>query len=142
MARILVVDDEPDVLLFVRIYLEGAGHETVLAADGERALEHLDAHPVDLVLLDVCMPVMDGWSVLETINERVGQAGGTRVVVISGRPAPGDLRRAFELGAADYVRKPFEPEQLVEAVHAALSRTDEEHATHRARALHPGLAEE
>jgi DNA-binding response OmpR family regulator len=140
VARILVVDDEPDVLLFVRIYLEAAGHQTVLAADGERALELLDADPIDLVLLDVCMPVMDGWSVLEAINAR--RAGAARVVVISGRPAPGDLRRAFELGAADYMRKPFDPDQLLEGVNAVLSRTDEEHATHRARALHPGLAEE
>ena len=140
MARILVVDDEPDVLLFARIYLEAAGHQTILAADGERALEHLDADPVDLVLLDVCMPVMDGWTVLEAIDAR--SAGAARVVVISGRPAPGDLRRAFELGAADYVRKPFDPDQLLEAVNTVLSRSDEEHATHRARALHPGLAEE
>ncbi len=136
MARILVVDDEPDILLFLRIHLTAAGHETVLAADGEQALERLEQESLDLVLLDVCMPVMDGWSVLESIR------GPTRVVVISGRPAPGDLRRAFELGAADYVRKPFLPEELVEAVTAALARSDEEHARHRARALHPGLAEE
>jgi DNA-binding response OmpR family regulator len=136
MARILVVDDEPDILLFVRIYLSAAGHETVLAADGEQALQRLEQGNVDLVLLDVCMPVMDGWSVLESIR------GSTRVVVISGRPAPGDLRRAFELGAADYVRKPFLPEQLLEAVTAALARSEAEHADHRARALHPGRAEE
>lgn len=117
MARVLVVDDEPDVLLVVRIYLEAAGHETLLAADGERALERLAAEPVDLVLLDVCMPVMDGWSVLEGIR---AQAGRARVVVISGRPAPGDLRRAFDLGAADYLQKPFGPEQLLAAVEGAL----------------------
>jgi DNA-binding response OmpR family regulator len=136
MARILVVDDEPDILLFLRIYLTAAGHETALAADGEQALERLQRELFDLVLLDVCMPVMDGWSVLESIQ------GPTRVVVVSGRPAPGDLRRAFELGAADYVRKPFLPERLLEAVSAALARSEEEHAQHRARALHPGLAEE
>jgi DNA-binding response OmpR family regulator len=140
MARILVVDDEPDILLFVRIYLTAAGHETVLAADGERALEQLQRESVDLVLLDVCMPVMDGWSVLEAINARDDQS--TRVVVMSGRPAPGDLRRAFELGAADYVRKPFLPQQLLDAVNTVLGRTEEEHGYHRARALHPGLAEE
>ena len=136
MARILVVDDEPDILLFLRIHLTAAGHETVLAADGEQALERLHQDHFDLVLLDVCMPIMDGWSVLEAIHE------STRVVVVSGRPAPGDLRRAFELGAADYVRKPFLPERVLEAVSAALARDEEEHAQHRARALHPGLAEE
>ena len=117
MARILVVDDEPDTLLSLRMYLTAAGHETVLAADGEQALERLQREPpFDLVLLDVCMPVMDGWSVMEATAEP------TRVVVISGHPAPGDLRRAFELGAADYVRKPFVPERLLEAVNAALAR--------------------
>lgn len=121
MARVLVVDDEPDVLLVVRIYLEAAGHETLLAADGERALERLAAEPVDLVLLDVCMPVMDGWSVLEAIRAR---GGGTPVVVISGRPAEGDLRRAFDLGAADYLEKPFGPEELVAVVEGALGRSD------------------
>lgn len=121
MARVLVVDDEPDVLLIVRIYLEAAGHETQLAADGERALERLAAEPVDLVLLDVCMPVMDGWSVLEAIRAR---GGGTPVVVISGRPAEGDLRRAFDLGAADYLEKPFGPEELVAVVEGALGRSD------------------
>ncbi len=116
MARILVVDDEPDILLLLRIHLTAAGHETVLAADGEQALERLQREPFDLVLLDVCMPIMDGWSVLEAIREP------TRAVVMSGGPAPGELRRAFELGAADYVRKPFLPERLLEAVNSALAR--------------------
>ena len=116
MARILVVDDEPDALLVMRIHLDRAGHETVLAADGEQALERLDG--VDLVLLDIRMPVMDGWGVLEAVRARVG---GPRVVVVSGRPSPGDLRRALELGAAEYVAKPFLPHQLLEVVDRVLT---------------------
>ena len=115
MARILLVDDEPDALLVMRIHLERAGHETVLAADGEQALERLDG--VDLVVLDVCMPVMDGWSVLEAVRAR---GHGPPVVVASGRPQPGDLRRALDLGAADYLRKPFLPDRLVEVVNSTL----------------------
>lgn len=111
MATILLVDDEPDALLVMRIHLERAGHETRLAADGEQALDRLDG--VDLVLLDVCMPVMDGWSVLEAVRARGASA---RVVVVSGRPRPGDLRRALELGAVAYLPKPFLPHRLLEVV--------------------------
>lgn len=111
MATILVVDDEPDALLVMRIHLERAGHETRLAADGEQALDRLDG--VDLVLLDVCMPVMDGWSVLEALLARGSAA---RVVVVSGRPQPGDLRRAVELGAVAYLPKPFLPDRLLEVI--------------------------
>ena len=69
----LIVDDEPDILLMLRINLEADGHETFLAADGERALERVDADAPDIVLLDVMMPVMDGWGVLETLTKRAGQ---------------------------------------------------------------------
>lgn len=130
MARILVVDDEPDMLLVVRMVLDRAGYSTVLAADGEQALERLGG--VDLVLLDVGMPVMDGWSVLAAARAR---ALPVRVVVVSGRRAPGDVRRAFDLGAVDYLRKPFPPDRLLVTVAGALERTVEEQEAHRAATL-------
>jgi CheY-like chemotaxis protein len=117
VARILVIDDEPDVLLLLRMVLEDEGHDTLLAADGESALERLEGGAVDLVLLDVCMPVMDGWQVLETIQ---GRSTPPPVVIISGRSLPGDLDRAAELGALDYVAKPFDPAELLARVEAAL----------------------
>jgi CheY-like chemotaxis protein len=117
VARILVVDDEPDILLLLRMIFDEEDHETVLAADGESALERLEGQQIDLVLLDVCMPVMDGWHVLKTINAREEPPP---VIVISGRSLPGDLERAEELGAVDYVRKPFDPGQLIATVEAAL----------------------
>jgi DNA-binding response OmpR family regulator len=113
----LVIDDEPDILLLLRIVLEEEGHDTLLAADGVSAVERLEREDVDLVLLDVCMPVMDGWRVLEIIRAR---PAAPPVVVISGRSLPGDHRRAEELGAVDYVRKPFDPGELVARVEAAL----------------------
>ena len=115
MARILVVDDEPDVLLTMRIELERVGHETVLAADGEQALERLAG--IDVVVLDVTMPVMDGWSFLGALRHGSSTA---RVVVISGRGGAADARRAVELGAVEYLPKPFLPAQLVAAVEGAL----------------------
>lgn len=118
MARILVVDDQPDILLLMRVLLEPAGHETLLAADSERALERLDAESVDLVLLDVFMPVRDGWSVLRAIQAKEKPA---RVVIVSSRAAPEDLQRAFDLGAVGYLPKPFLPDQLLAAVDAAMA---------------------
>jgi CheY-like chemotaxis protein len=118
VARILVIDDEPDVLLLLRMVLEDEGHHTLLAADGESALERLERETVDLVLLDVCMPVMDGWHVLETIQ---GRSTPPPVVIISGRSLPGDLDRAAELGAVEYVRKPFDPSELLKTIETALA---------------------
>ena len=118
MARILVVDDEPDVLLLTRVVLEGVGHETLLAADGERALERLVDGRVDLVLLDVCMPVRDGWSVLRSL--RAG-ARPVPVIIVSGRAKPGDVDLARSLGAVDYVAKPYDPDGLTAAVERALT---------------------
>lgn len=113
----MVIDDEPDILLLLRMVLEEEGHVTLLAADGVSAVERLEQEAVDLVLLDVCMPVMDGWHVLEKIRAR---SAAPPVVVISGRSLPGDLERAAELGAVDYVRKPFDPPELLKTIEAAL----------------------
>lgn len=115
----MVIDDEPDILLLLRMVLEEEGHVTLLAADGVSALERLELEAVDLVLLDVCMPVMDGWHVLKTIRTRPAPPP---VLVISGRSLPGDLERAKELGAVDYVRKPFDPAELLRTIETALGR--------------------
>ena len=102
MARILVVDDQPDSLLAARAALRGAGHDCVLAADGERALEILSAGGVDAVVIDPAMPLHDGWPVLAA-------AGPVPVVVVSNVASiPGR------------VEKPFSPADLVAAVRAAL----------------------
>ena len=104
MARILVVDDQPDTLLAARGALAGAGHDCVLAADGERALELLAAGGFDAVVLDPAMPLHDGWPVLAA-------CGAVPVVVMSNAAT----------GAAQ-VGKPFGAADLVAAVNAALAR--------------------
>ena len=104
MTRILIVDDEPDILLMLRLTLEAEGFETALAADGELALARVRDERFDLMLLDVMMPVLDGWAVLERLPEI---AGAPAVIVVSAKTAAADIARAKELGAADYVTKPF-----------------------------------
>jgi DNA-binding response OmpR family regulator len=102
--RVLIVDDEPDILLMLRLTLEAEGFETALAADGEKALEQLNAASFDVMLLDVMMPVMDGWGVLERLPEI---PSAPPVIVVSAKSAAEDVARAKQLGAHDYVTKPF-----------------------------------
>jgi len=112
-GKVLIVDDEPDVLLLLRVNLEAAGYETVLAADGETALSRIDDSDPDVVLLDIMMPVMDGWGVLRVLSERDSPP---RVVVVSAKSSDRDIVRALSAGALDYITKPFDPDDLVDVV--------------------------
>ena len=102
MPKVLIVDDEPDVLLLLRVNLDAAGYETVLAADGETALGRIDDSSPDVVLLDIMMPVMDGWGVLRALSER---DNAPRVVVAF-------TRRAFVV-SSDFFCGQTEPDPLL-----------------------------
>jgi len=104
MARILVVDDEPDILLLHRLNLEGAGHLVLLAADGMRALERIDSDNPEVVVLDVMMPVLDGWGVLEALQKR---SNPPPVLVVSAKSSTADIDHAMSMGAQGYLAKPF-----------------------------------
>jgi len=128
MSMVLIVDDEPDVLLLLRVNLEAAGYQTVLAADGETALSRIDDSAPDVVLLDIMMPVMDGWGVLRALSER---DTGPRVVVVSAKSSDRDVVRALTSGALDYITKPFDPDALVEVVGRTLNSSAPELDEHR-----------
>jgi two-component system alkaline phosphatase synthesis response regulator PhoP len=119
MARVLVVDDEPDILLLHRLNLEAVGFEVLLAADGVMALTRIDNDLPDLVVLDVMMPALDGWGVLEALRER---DAAPPVLVVSAKSAQQDIDRALEAGAAGYLTKPFEADKLIASVRALLGR--------------------
>lgn len=123
MTSVLIVDDEPDILLMLRVNLEAEGYETVLAADGEMALERIAESRPDLVLLDVMMPVMDGWGVLQALR---ADAQAPRVVVVSAKSSDRDIAHALSMGAVAYVTKPFDPRQLLAEISRVLDSTDEE----------------
>ena len=127
-GKVLIVDDEPDVLLLLRVNLEAAGYETVLAADGETALSRIDDSQPDVVLLDIMMPVMDGWGVLRALSER---ESAPRVVVVSAKSSDRDIVRALTSGALDYVTKPFDPDDLVDVVARTVGDPLEKLAKHR-----------
>ncbi len=123
MATVLVVDDEPDILLLHRLNLEAAGYSVVLAADGVTALERIADERPDAVVLDVMMPVLDGWGVLDRLRT---QPSPPPVLVVSAKSATADVQKARELGAADYLAKPYDPEELLRRVAALLSLPTEE----------------
>jgi DNA-binding response OmpR family regulator len=117
-ARVLVVDDEPMVREVVARYLEQDGHEVVVVADGETALARLGREPFDLVVLDLMLPAVDGLSVLREVRD----TSDTPVIVLTARGAEGDRLLGFDLGADDYVVKPFSPRELARRVASVLRR--------------------
>jgi DNA-binding response OmpR family regulator len=132
MPRVLIVDDEPDVLLLLRIELEAEGYETLLAADGETAMRRIAEERPDVVLLDVMMPVVDGWGVLRRLSDT---GSTTRVIVLSAKANDSDVARALELGAHEYVTKPFDAAALLLTVAHVLSSTPADLEAGRVRRL-------
>ena len=119
--RVLVVDDEAPIRMLCRVNLQIAGMEVEEAEDGAAALRSLETGRVDLVLLDVMMPNLDGWDVAE----RLAASVATRdlpVVFLTARVGDEDRRRAFDLAAVGYVVKPFDPIGLPDLVETTLER--------------------
>jgi DNA-binding response OmpR family regulator len=119
---ILVVDDEPEIVRFVRAYLEDAGYRVVIAGEGQEALFVARHEKPDLVILDLMMPGMDGWDFIR----RYRQERDTPVVVLTARVEESDQVLGLELGADDYVTKPFSPRALAARVRAVLRRAQGE----------------
>jgi DNA-binding response OmpR family regulator len=113
---VLIVEDDPDVLQILRVNLEVAGLDTMLAADGDTAFRRIVDERPDSILLDLMLPVMDGWAILAALTSR---ADAPPVVVCSSRRGVAEVHRATRLGAFDYVLKPFDPVRVVTAVRRA-----------------------
>lgn len=120
MANILIVDDEALIRELIREHLEHAGYRCREAGDGTAALSQLSAGDIDLVILDIMMPFMDGMTCLREMRSRRIQ---TPVIMLTARGEEYDKLAGLESGADDYVVKPFSPRELVARVRAVLSRT-------------------
>ena len=118
--RILAVDDEARMVRFIRLNLEHDGFQVVEAYNGTQALEQLRTNLPDLVLLDVMMPDIDGFEVLRMIRE----TNNIPVIMLTAKGDEEDRIKGLELGADDYITKPFSPRELVSRVRAVLRRTD------------------
>lgn len=116
--KILVVEDEKNISDLLELYLEKEGYETMAAADGVKGIEAFRSFHPDLVLLDIMLPIMDGWSVLKKIRED----GKTPVIMLTAKGELADKIQGLEGGADDYVTKPFETKEVVARIHAVLRR--------------------
>ena len=119
MTRILVVDDEPNILEVVRAYLVREGYEVSTAGDGESALERARTDAPDLVVLDVMLPRRSGFDVLRQLRAESSRAA---VIMLTARDDLIDRVAGLEIGADDYITKPFEPRELVARIGAVLRR--------------------
>ena len=122
MAKILIVDDDPDIRDAASIILESAGHEVVTAQDGLEGLELLKAEKPDIMILDLLMPKMDGFSVCKELQDtRWSKFRGMPILILTSVREEASRRRyeletGLELDVADYVEKPIAPEVLLERV--------------------------
>jgi DNA-binding response OmpR family regulator len=121
-VTILIADDDPDVLELVRLSLRRLQHELVLAHDGAEALETVRRVRPELAILDVTMPEMDGFEVLEAIRADP-IVSSTRIFMLTARARQAEKERGLTLGAERYISKPFKPRELRAQVDAALGRS-------------------
>jgi two-component system KDP operon response regulator KdpE len=116
--KILIVDDEPKIVRFISANLKSLGHETVSCTNGKEALERIDDFDPDLLLLDIMMPHMDGFEVLQ----RLRHFSNVPVIILTARSDSTDKVRGLNLGADDYLTKPFSLDELFARVNAVLRR--------------------
>ena len=119
MATILVVDDKENILELASLYLTNEGYNVVTASDGVAALEQIGKHEPDLVLLDIMLPKMDGWEVCRKLRQ---EGNLVPIIMVTARTDDVDKIVGLELGADDYIAKPFNPREMVARVKAVLRR--------------------
>lgn len=122
--KILIVDDERDIVKALMIRLQGAGYEVVTAFDGAQAIFVAHKEKPDLILLDIRMPAGNGFSVAEKLKHSVNTLS-IPVIFLTGSPERNAEERAMTLGARFYIKKPYDPEELLDAVRRALEKEPE-----------------
>ena len=123
--KILIVEDEDGIRELISLYLSREGYDVVAVGDGERALSVLERDAFDLVVLDLMLPGVDGF----TVCRRIRETANTPIIMLTARADDVDKVLGLELGADDYVTKPFNPRELVARVRAVLRRSDERGGT-------------
>jgi len=118
-TTILAADDDPQILRLVTRNLQFDGYEVIAVSDGQAALEQIEAHSPDLVLLDIMMPRMDGL----TVTQRVREFSAVPIIILTARGQDQDKIHGLDLGADDYLTKPFSVEELLARVRAVIRRS-------------------
>ena len=122
--KILIVDDERDIVKALMIRLQGAGYEVVTAFDGAQAIFVSHKENPDLILLDIRMPAGDGFSVAEKLKHSKNTLS-IPVIFLTGSPERDSEEKAMTLGARFYIKKPYDPEELLDAIKRALEKEPE-----------------
>ena len=120
--RALIVEDDSNIAELLRLYLGKDGFEIMISPDGGKAKSMFDLFQPDVVLLDIMLPVMDGWQVCREIREK----SSVPIIMLTAKGETNDKISGLEMGADDYVTKPFDVKELIARVHAVMRRTDSE----------------
>lgn len=121
--KVLIVDDEPNIVISLEFLMTECGYDVAIARDGAQALEQMAAFQPDLVLLDVMLPLRNGFEVCQTIRENSAWKR-TKVVMLSAKSRDLEVSKGLALGADAYITKPFSTRELVEQVRSLLARHD------------------
>lgn len=119
--KILIVDDDENICELLRLYLEKDGFETIVANDGEKAVKFAKLYNPDLILLDIMLPLLDGWQVCREIRKQ----SDTPIIMLTAKGETFDKILGLELGADDYVTKPFETKEVIARIKAVLRRSND-----------------
>lgn len=119
--KIVVAEDNPQIARLVTFKLEREGYDPIWAQDGEEALNLIREHRPDMAILDVMMPVMDGFEVLRMLKEDTACCS-IPVIMLTSRGQERDVLKGFDLGSEDYIVKPFRPAELMARIHKVLDR--------------------
>jgi DNA-binding response OmpR family regulator len=125
MHHVLVVDDSEEIRFLLQTMLETQGYRVETANDGQRAIDSLRSGNHDLVILDVMMPLKDGYTVLKEMRQ-AGLRESTRVLMLTAKATDADWARGYSLGVDDYLTKPFEVDELLNSVDKVLSMSKDE----------------
>ncbi len=118
--NVLIVEDDPNMLVSLKFLMKGEGYAVRVAEDGEAALAAIQETPPDLILLDLMIPKRDGYEVCQTV--RANQSWkDVRIIILTARSRDSEREKGVALGADDYITKPFANKDLIERVHAALN---------------------
>ena len=131
--KVLVADDEPALRKLLKTNMELEGYETLEASNGAEVLECVERDNPDIILLDIMMPVMDGWEVMTALasNPEYEQ----KVILVSAKASDDAQLQGWELGADEYITKPFDLDSLLERVREVAARTEAESEARRAEAI-------
>jgi len=137
LGRVLLVEDEQDVAELIRYNLTKEGYDVVLSGNGNEALRLAREHRPDVLLLDIMVPQLNGWEVCRRIKKDP-ELAAIPVIMVSGRVEEGDKVLGFEVGADDYVTKPFSPRELIARIRAVLRRGRQADAKEKKASLKVG----